>query len=82
MPVTHRVMGRELEEIWGEDGRCKEPQEDEAAHGCVLHIQVIWPDRDQVTRSADPLGPVSAGAGGPELAGVLGERAHLSQGST
>lgn len=40
--TTYRVVRRQLEEVGGEDGRSKEPQEDEAAHGCVPHVQVIW----------------------------------------
>lgn len=39
--LTYCVVGCQLEEVWGQDGRSKEPQEDEAAHSCVPHIQVI-----------------------------------------
>lgn len=28
----------EVKQLWGEDGRCKEPQEEKAAYGQVLHI--------------------------------------------
>lgn len=40
--TSYRVVRRQLEEVRGEDGGGKEPQEDEAAHSCVPHVQVIW----------------------------------------
>lgn len=39
--LTYCVVRRELEEVGGQDGRREEPQENEAAHRCVPHVQVI-----------------------------------------
>lgn len=39
--LTYRVVRCELEEVGGQDGRSEEPQENEAAHSRVPHIQVI-----------------------------------------
>ena len=34
------MVGPQMEQVWGEDGRSKETQEDEAAHCCVSDILV------------------------------------------
>lgn len=39
--LTYCVVGRELEEVGGQDGRSEEPQENEAAHRRVPHVQVV-----------------------------------------
>lgn len=39
--LTYCVVRRELEEVGGQDGRREEPQENEAAHRRVPHVQVI-----------------------------------------
>lgn len=37
-----RVVGSQLEQVGGEDGRSEETQEDEAADGRVPHVLVDW----------------------------------------
>ena len=41
LALTYRVVRRELEEVGGQDSRSEKPQENEAAHSCVPHVQVI-----------------------------------------
>lgn len=75
--LTYCVVRCELEEVGGQDGRGEEPQENEAAHRRVPHVQVIWSgDTERASSAGFPAG----GRGGPGT-GAGTQRLLLLRGS-
>ena len=74
--LTYRVVGRELEEVGGQDGWSEEPQEDEAAHGRVPHVQVICGQDTETADSPGLLEPQGI-TGGQEGTGNHWDKARL-----